>query len=119
MNKANVLRVADAIERAELAPEFGFNMNYVEAARGMFGARDMTGKECGSIGCIAGWCVRLDGGSSYRHAFAHAQEWLDLDDGRADALFEPDVLENWQDITAEHAVRVLRHLAETGEVSWL
>lgn len=131
MNKQNVMRVADAIERAELAPEFGFNMNYVEATRGAF-AQDMTGRECGSVGCIAGWCAKLADNDdddykkrgsiltycSDQSVFNRAQEWLDLSDAQAGPLFGPETLEDWDNITTAQAVATLRHLAETGDVVW-
>lgn len=120
MNKERVLRVADAIERAEFAPEFGFNMSYVELQRSgpLSFIPDQTGHNCGSVGCIAGWAMRLSGEEiKYSHSFDEAREWLMLQSITAEQLFVPPGT-CWHNITTAQAVWTLRHLAETGEVVW-
>ena len=130
MNKANILKVADDVERSD-----SFNMSGYE-------------NECGSPGCIAGHAYYrakqedLDKGDLTPSSFTHrygghcyedvATHYLGISIGRL-ALFMPaeDVpgcgkrysycayLGKRGHITKEHAVRCLRHLATTGEVDWV
>lgn len=135
MNKTNILAVADAIEQHTI-PWLGFNMlNYKTVVNA-----DMSGHNCGTTACIAGWAnaIRLrlkETHPSWGGWCEHdgAADWLGIEtysssgDSTADKLFyarnhpdyKPDKAEaTWASITAEQAVRTLRHLAETGEVDW-
>ena len=86
-------------------------------------------EECGTCACIAGHTIHLWGRGIQPSDFKHdARMLLGLEIDIADELFEPcDHMEAWyfQDdpddpafISSHRAARVLRHLAETGEVDW-
>lgn len=59
--------------------------------------------DCGTVGCIAGWCAMKNGGprrragenpdSFYQRVFNFAQDFLDLTDDAAINLFTPN---GWQ-----------------------
>ena len=120
MNKDNILRLANAIESAELAPKFGFNMMYLDQAR-EGEIRDHTGQNCPSVGCIASWAVRLAGTEKEKngHVYKNACLWLGLPvDESACKLFNAPAGMNREDITRAQAVHTLRHLAATGEIVW-
>jgi hypothetical protein len=73
---------------------------------------------CGTYACIAGWAIFAQDGyiNSSRNIHHYAQELLGLDDDQANDLFL-----NWGDIedpTPNQAIKVLKHLKETGEVDW-
>lgn len=137
VNKANVLRVADAIENAKLAKrDIGFNMAYVAERRGVY-VSDKTGHNCGTVACIAGYSYAIKHPRKSAAGIialedrrvaleddtiiVEAREFLGLPREDANALFFPDD-ENpdlrLDSLTVEQAVAVLRHLAETGEVDW-
>ena len=127
MNKENTLRVADAIENAELASQdIGFNMGCYFATS-TTRIVDQTGHGCTAVGCIAGWtCLLLSDFDRRRNDWEYvAAKLLDLTEDEADALFTPtkntgapfDIPE-WDAVTATMAVTTLRRLAETGEVKW-
>jgi hypothetical protein len=128
MNKEAILRVADAIENAELAKDgIGFNMASFYIGLETNGARleDKSGHNCGTIGCIAGWTCILNGASKrdMKNPMFNcdyiARDLLGLDFATADTLFYADTSPyELEDIPSAQAVRTLRHLAETGEVSW-
>lgn len=116
MNKANIHQVANAIEDKSIAG-LGFHMNYFMSAN--------PGAGCGTVACIAGWCNLINGNDINQSSFYFAQKWLDLSYEEADNLFYANQHPGWatsysvlEDITAEQAVRTLRHLAETGEIDW-
>lgn len=133
VNKANVLRVADAIENAELVKRgIGFNMsNYIAPAGAPVDGLgpDMSGHGCGTVACIAGTACALMHPRTRAHTlvkkssgwelcpFDEAGEYLGLSMEDAEDLFIPGN-EDINSITPAHAVAVLRHLAETGEVDW-
>lgn len=130
MNKENILAVADAIE-GHTIPGLGFNMgNFVGPPRD--GEYDLSGHSCGTIACIAGTARVVRTGvivhvlGSHFHWHQEA-DWLGLDHDDAHELFFAEGF--WNGFTAEppgglggitpaQAVRVLRHLAQTGEVDW-
>lgn len=133
MNKENVLGLALAIETAALAEKgLGFNM---ETYRGTPTPLrdgddpeehpDKTGKHCGTCSCIAGWAAVLFSGADprlqleKREIARRAEVGLGLGSEDSAELFEPSQFTNYRNITAEHAVAVLRHLAETGVVNWV
>lgn len=130
MNIENINAVANVIEATAYTTRSGssgFNMaSYIHS--------------CGTPSCIAGWTIALkyatddttplpahlvnppiteDGPSRGQLISAEAAEFLGLDPEAAEDLFlgwqPPTVLE---DIIPDQAVKVLRHLAETGNVSW-
>jgi hypothetical protein len=129
MNKERILLLADMIETnasPAAQPDLGFNMATYFSDEGVFhrhGAVKSGGTECGTVGCIAGWAALafphaydLDWGQ--RGFYGRGQQALDLTDLQADLLFTPDVVMLYSEITPDHAVCVLRHFAETGEVDW-
>ena len=124
MNKENILKVADGIEKHSV-PDLGFNMRFfcIELAEiddGNEGVADHSGHDCGTVACIAGWSNAIrTGGRPEEIDPDEEAEWLGLSQGRADALFFPHLpREEWAAISQDQAIRTLRHLAETGEVDW-
>ena len=76
--------------------------------------------ECGTPACIAGWAGRI---FSTRITQAEGYEILGLNEEQAWDLFLPGNQLNligrfYNEITLGHAVKVLDHLIETGEVDW-
>lgn len=108
MNKERVLQLADLIETVE-----DFDMSdYTHGPA-----------SCGSPSCIAGWAaweeLNRPKGLRFDECESHATVYLELTDAQAHDLFcgsEPAAA--LRGITAVEAARVLRHLAETGEVRW-
>lgn len=117
VNKANVLRVADAIEKGELVKRgIGFNMAAWNNDAEIHGLRDLSGHRCGTVACIGGHAAIL-------FPEGHPNETLGLSLSEGKELFYAWSYREWYDvklrnITIRHAVAVLRHLAETGEVDW-
>lgn len=119
INVENILRVADAIEHHSI-PDLGFNMfDYTMDAGDLahFGVSDMSGHNCGTTACIAGWALAVrDEGKlpDVEDYHAEAANFLELPLRTSEALFL-----HWNDgTTPAEAVAVLRHLAATGEVDW-
>lgn len=140
MNKENILRVADAIERGELVKRgIGFNMaQFAQPANpDRMEARDLI-DGCGTVACIAGWAYAIrfpsakpyrlieimererKGGDGFHHRIPDvAAEFLGLSERDGRELFRSrGDLWTLSNITPAHAVAVLRHLAETGKVDW-
>lgn len=134
VNKANVLKVIEAIENGVEFENLGFNMAgfkwKTEAAAAQFGTTytDKSGRGCGTVACIAGWATSL---STYerRHTPLRvhevtdfdiiAQDYLGIERGQAEALFYGEgARHSLDEITAEEALGTLCHLAETGDVNW-
>ena len=109
MNVENILKVADAIEQHSI-PDLGFNMSVWKEAASPW-RRDMSGHNCRTVACIAGWTVALFPDDD-------AADALGMDDDRADLLFYPRGWINGSAFPSSRAVAVLRHLAATGEVDW-
>jgi len=76
--------------------------------------------KCNSTACIAGFaCLLFDykrasSLAHYNHE-SRAEEFLDLTSAQANRLFVGDTSST---ITGPQAAKVIRHLAETGEVAW-
>jgi len=126
MNKERILALADLIEaqpHTDVDSKHGFNMNSILHL-------------CGTPCCIAGWAVweaqgRPERVDRYKYETGleiPAAEYLEmpLDPqhycGPAMQLFYPvddDINDrNYKDLQPVEAAKVLRHLAETGEVDW-
>ena len=118
MNKANILRIADAIEKHEIE-DLGFHMAAFHIT-GIYA--DLSGHGCKTTACIAGWTLSLLK-PKWEDLNAHdieqgARSILGLDQEQAEDLFYlPDYMSR-NSVTAKQAARTLRHLAETGEVDW-
>ena len=139
MNVRNVRRLADHIEGL---PDERFN----QAAWGTYIVRSLVRRQYQpdlpvykheTAACIAGWAAML---FRSKELVAETMKWgepmsiprlaadaLGLpqppgggrrDDGPAGRLFDPDDCPELSAITAADAVRVLRHLADTGDVDW-
>lgn len=123
MNRENILAVADAIEKHSI-PDLGFNMvDYLATSEQLksWEAEDHSGHNCGTTGCIAGWAVAVEeGGLPEKRAgykfFEQAADFLGLSDRTSNHLFLDYPSSSL--VKPKHAVSVLRHLAETGEVDW-
>lgn len=119
MNRENILKVADAIEHAakkRSRPKLGFNMRTVRGIP-LPDAPDMTGHNCQTIACIAGWTQAVHKLPESNFWARDTREVLGLTHDEAHALFEPPYWWEGKYTTAK-AVAVLRHLAESGEVDW-
>lgn len=122
-NAENINKVIASIRgEIEATKDVGFNMSdWVGPAE--IEADDRTGRNCGTIACIAGHAYLVSGGED-RDATSDdvvpaAQEFLDLKSGSADELFYAyGSGESMYDITSEQAIRTLEHLRDTGEVNW-
>lgn len=135
MNVERILAVADAIEQHTI-PWLGFNMSNYKAVDLV----DHTGHDCGTTACIAGWAnairLSLKATEPARAGWSEhdgAADWLGIyednwpSDSISDQLFyarnHPDYQASdtktcWDKISADQAVRTLRHLAATGNVDW-
>lgn len=116
MNKERIEQLAQAIETGGIA-ELGFNMEFFLGGKEF----DASGRNCGTVACIAGWACtlgKLDG------EFLDAAKWLDIPYNKVgkELFFPGDVsgikVYDWEEITPAHAAAVLRRLAETGAVDW-
>ena len=125
INVKNILRVADAIEKAarpEAKPKVGYYQP-VFICVGEGEDIDATGHRCTTTACIAGWAVLVFDRTRPRTLEKREQEGdyvsdratklLGLGSNQADDLFLHVYSE-----TPDQAVRTLRHLAKTGEVNW-
>lgn len=132
MNKKRILKLADVIETEAGQHGLGFNMDtYLNSVD-----KDISGHNCGTVACIAGWTTFLfdprgrlrsparaskdaiaANNSSTRTGDFHntAGDILGLTEIEANELFLPSAFD---DPTPAQAAKVLRHLAETGEVEW-
>lgn len=120
MNKENILAVADAIENLSISG-LKFDM-----------CVSFYAENCQTVACIAGWAFVLEHGGVEKarkmglyDVSYQAASWLGIDHTQQMELFrfhgrsipELDGLD-LGDVTSEQAVKVLRHLAESGEVDW-
>ena len=129
MNRENLLRVADAIERSTI-PDVGFNMRYyidVEedyAAGDLFRPRDWSGHPCRTTACIAGHAYLVKHGEICDHAssevvYVEARAFLGLTKDEAQRLFigRPRDIK-FGNVSSPQAARTLRHAAEHGVINW-
>ena len=121
MSKERILALAETIEHAPkgrvLQDIQGFDMT------------DFT-HHCGTPACIAGWSIweffgRSDENldelvqASNKTYSAIACEYLGIPGEQGEILFFPEGFDKpWNEITQQEAARVLRNLAETGQVDW-
>ena len=121
MNKTNLLRVADAIEKHEIEG-LGFNMSFwVEnASRDL----DLSGHGCGTVACIGGTAEVLRLGdvkaaSASWQGEENAAEWLGLSPSQANILFFSMPSGIWfQHVQPAQAVATLRYAAEFDDIDW-
>lgn len=130
MNVENILKVADAIEQHSI-PNLGFNMAlwYAPAGRNY---PDNSGRNCGTVACIAGWAYSVARGLSLAatnvdtaayDAGVKAKQFLGLTEEEASRLFMPHIDGEDHDVgrcgvKPERAIAVLRHLAKTRKIDW-
>lgn len=122
INVENILRVADAIEQHSI-PDLGFNMGVFRSKADPTDPSgvDLTGHNCGTVACIAGWAEAVyvrEGGDPDRY---RSSSWyFGIEDDRTSErlITPPGWRTNPSQFTPERAVAVLRHLAATGEVDW-
>lgn len=131
--KASLLRVAEWLESG--APHVVEETGEVVYGFEMATPAEQTG--CGTVCCIAGAVVAFNPtvfpqyakvderiwwqslASSIEHAegdvFTDARNYLGMSESDAEALFEPDDM----DQSASEGARVIRHYVETGKVTWV
>jgi hypothetical protein len=131
LNKKRLLQLADVLE-AHSIPDVGFNMwtFYIELDKAERGLRDYSNHKCGTVACIAGHTLLLFEENGRRileeRSFVDdisqkAAEILGLRPWQTSELFYQTSIPTRggrQPITPQHAARVIRHLAATGEVDW-
>jgi len=112
MNTKNVLKLAGVVEKSTTYDQ------------------TVHAYDCGIPASIAGHATALvyqnincfDLGFKFNGNYIDinytAQKFLEIDVARADDLFQPHPLGDFQDPTPAQAAQVLRHLAKTGEVDW-
>lgn len=121
MNAENLLRVADAIEKHEIA-WLGFNMETFISDY----SDDKSGHRCGTTGCIAGWAFAIErsakSGKDLLKKFqscgsirSSARKFFGLDWAESEELFEgaPAMVAG-----PAEAVRTLRYAAKHGVIDW-
>lgn len=114
MNKEKLLKLADAIEGADQSrnSEFAFDMEC------FYSHRRQTSHPCGTAACIQGWAEHTDPDDDAWQSFDLVegfQIWAGIDDRQAAYICMPG---DTHLIKQEHAVAMLRHFVETGEVVW-
>ena len=129
MNTDNInLVIASIRGEIEATKTAGFNMNHFVADTS-HDVEDMTGRDCGTIACIAGHAYLLDKQASPNaeaHAYRATTSYLDVgaeflgitDSDDAERLFYGSNYDRLEDITPEQAITVLEHLRDTGNVNW-
>lgn len=131
VNRENVLKVADAIEKHSIE-WLGFNMDEWAAEAGKSYPDRLD--SCSTVACLAGWTyvvrypsttpeqlLRLSDdfySGKQRTVLTRAETFLELTDRESDDLFRPSGAGAWNKIEPSKAVAVLRHLAETGVIDW-
>ena len=119
MDKEKLLKLADAIEGADQSAnsEFAFDM------RCFYDFRHRTEHSCGTAACIQGWAQHIDPkhnawviGSCEIAGFSN---WCGVSLYDANEICEPQVIGvNYDNIKPHHAVAMLRHFVDTGDVVW-
>ena len=132
MKTERILEIADLIEAGH--DRMHFDMQTYGCSVGP----DDGYSICGTAACIAGWAVARfgktgratkvnhrrmleDDGEALASAHENAAGVLGLGCVTAKSLFLPNSDEQGVDlhqVTEDHAVRTLRHLAKTGKVDW-
>lgn len=131
MNIANILKLAEVLEREDTQKHFDLNNwafnNYRFESFALVPYNEETLHKCGTVACIAGWGKAVFEPTTQDSPYEVGIRALDLDALQANELFTP-VSDEWDvevpedcyvyDATARGAAKVLRHLAATGEVDW-
>ena len=106
MNKANIMRLAEHME-ALTAEEYDQGQVFFTST-----------VRCGTPACVGGHAAALAGEwESARSKLEVAREWLGLEEGQANLLFDgqpPGAVEP----TPQDAAATLRYLARSGVVFW-
>lgn len=120
MNKDNIRKVRDVIASQPAAKFDMARLFTTQDLRDWWILRpDAVLNECGTAACIAGWTlVVFQPEQLSTKGAVDAEPYLGLNEGQAFKLFTPP---GWKTerYTRAHAVRVLDHLLETGEVNWI
>lgn len=92
--------------------------------------QDMSGRNCGTVACIAGHAFVLSGGGKVHDSrldiVDRAQRYLDLSNEETNLLFYGNYVNRMghsnqvrlSDVTPEQAIAVLEHFKTTGKVDW-
>jgi hypothetical protein len=111
MNRENIKKVRDVI--AGLRPQRFDMCQWATADDAVHLHRD-----CGTAACIGGWTNALLSSPAEFMDFDLAGKRLGITLGQTYKLFMPEDYDVPGHYTRAHAVRVLDHLLETGEVDW-
>jgi hypothetical protein len=136
MNKENILKLAEVLESPAAEKHFcmgtWFNDRAHEDGLPINETFAHSINNCNTTACIAGWCAvlavpdRIVGrknseweGHTWNGdtVFEVGRAYLELDPNAAERLFAPRGRAIAED-DPKQAAKVLRHLAETGEVDW-
>lgn len=125
MNVERVRELATAIRTASLVErDVGFNMSVFNETIERADCADMTGHNCGTVACVAGWAAlmwaeeELTEDDDYINFLSNT---LDVSFEMAENIATPDVSDGTLDysvITTDQAADMLERLADTGEVKW-
>ena len=114
MNKENLLRVADAMEKQE------YPVGYNQEGWRDKGALDCSGRGCGTTMCIAGWAEVVRTGKltfNVDYVSDRAAKFLDLTSSQERDLFRAFPFMRSRPSLAD-AVAVLRYAAEHDVINW-
>lgn len=136
MNKERLLELADLLESEKVVGHFdmdyffkSYNLSVPTHTHKLGAAEALN--VCGTVACIAGWAVAAFNPKLQGFQIDYEQiaaDLLGLRYEQADRLFTPS--DNGDDCdpededrspyaaSAKQAAKVVRHLAETGEVDW-
>lgn len=128
MNVKHIRLLADLLDerRPIKGPKgaLGFNMTTTFGVTDA-SCQDRLGRGCRTVGCIATWAAVKAGhkitGMGVEEMHDAGAAWLAIDKPMACDLFWPTVVMPFdaaEQISAEDAAVVLRHLADTGTVNW-
>ncbi len=127
VNTENVMALAAFLEELPEHSDRHFDMN-CWLVEDHHGDTEFGTDGCDTAGCIAGWAYVLakeagmpeanfPNGALPSEIRFTATMFLGLGWSQSRALFLPDVVD-LSKVSVEDAIKVLRHLADTGEVDW-
>lgn len=137
LNRERLLVLAEVLESKRAEGHFDMH-DVFESASGAFQAIDVGEdaatfvETCGSTACICGWAIAIFDPKSPLYSeetFLHGGSLLGLNATQITNLFAPSLASSGgkafdrqgrelYDATPKEAAKVVRYLAETGEVDW-
>ena len=142
MNVERINQLADDLDKVQAVNSTQFSMSYwgyhMFRDIGAFDSNETPTistddliEQCETAGCLAGWATLLYGTpNDSMHPNGFAERHLELNENEAHDLFTPEEHDEddsddnnanrviYAQINAGMAAKVLRHLANTGDVDW-